>query len=523
MVFGLIGVFSAVFLAAAGVECIYFVHMLQLNSYRWERYLKWAGERPAAVFGVKRIFVLLALAALLVSHPTAAACAASAVIALHALLNRPKKAKKPLVYTSRVKRLLVTYGVLSALAVVGGYFTGIMGAVVIYPVCLFLTPLIVLLANFVNLPVEKGVNRYYFNDARRILQSMPDLIVIGITGSYGKTSTKQYLHKLLSVKYHVLMTPESYNTTLGVVRTVREQLKATHEIFIVEMGARQPGDIREICDLVKPKFGIITSIAPQHLETFKTIENIVRTKFELCRALPPDGVCFLNMDNAHILEQSAKVEQKFIGYGLNGGGRLPDASDYHARDISVSSAGSDFTIVAPDGGSCQYSTKILGRHNIQNLLGAAAAANTLGVSLDELVYPMKTMVPARHRLEMIRSAGPITYIDDAYNSNPDGAKAALDVLSMCRGLKFLLTPGMVELGDQQDALNYEFGRQAAAVCDFIIIVGRNDSIRRGLEDSGFPSQRLYVAENLDDALSRLKQIETPCFVLLENDLPDNYL
>ena len=143
------------------------------------------------------------------------------------------------------------------------------------------------------------ISHGYVKDARRILESMPGLTVIGITGSYGKTSTKNFLHSLLSVKYNVLMTPESYNTTMGVVRTVRERLRPTHQVFIVEMGAKNPGDIREICDLVRPKYGMITSIGEQHLETFKTLDNIIKTKFELADAIPRRD-CLLNLDNRYI-------------------------------------------------------------------------------------------------------------------------------------------------------------------------------------------------------------------------------
>ena len=151
-------------------------------------------------------------------------------------------------------------------------------------------PFLVLLANLINRPVERAIDRYYINDAARILRQMPELKIIGVTGSYGKTSVKYFLSALLSVRYNVLYTPGNYNTTLGVVRTVREQMKPFHEIFVCEMGARETGDIKEICDLVHPEYGIITSIGPQHLQSFHTIDNIIATKFELADAVPPSGM-----------------------------------------------------------------------------------------------------------------------------------------------------------------------------------------------------------------------------------------
>ena len=155
----------------------------------------------------------------------------------------------------------------------------------------------ILIADIVNKPINHMINKKYINEAKKIINGMPNLIVIGVTGSYGKTSTKNFLYKLLSSKYNVLMTPKNYNTTLGVTMTIRNELKATHEIFICEMGATRVNDIKEICDIVKPKYGIITSVGPQHLESFKTIENVIKTKFELADSIPQEGLVLLNYDN----------------------------------------------------------------------------------------------------------------------------------------------------------------------------------------------------------------------------------
>ena len=144
------------------------------------------------------------------------------------------------------------------------------------------SPFLVLAANFLNKPIEKAINRWFINDAKRILKSCPDLTVIGVTGSYGKTSVKFILKTLLEARFNVLATPESYNTPMGVVITVRNHLRATHEVFVCEMGARHVGDIKEICDIVHPNHGIITSVGPQHLETFFTLDNVKKTKFYVC-------------------------------------------------------------------------------------------------------------------------------------------------------------------------------------------------------------------------------------------------
>ncbi|HJD24513.1 MAG TPA: UDP-N-acetylmuramoyl-tripeptide--D-alanyl-D-alanine ligase [Firmicutes bacterium] len=505
-----------------GVLTLHYVHMLQLNSYRPERYVRWMKENRTALFNQLGWMALafVAVAAFLLK-PTdwqvRGACAA--LLAIHFVLNLPKKAKKPLVFTHRVQRLLATLAVLLAAVGLVVYFTGMVrlsvGLLFLWPV---LTPLAVLAANYINHPVEAAISRRYVNDARRRLEGMPRLITIGITGSYGKTSTKNFLNALLSVKYNVLMTPESYNTTMGVVRTVRERLLPTHEVFIAEMGAKNVGDIREICDLVHPRYGVITSIGEQHLETFGTVENIVKTKFELADAVPPDGKVFLNADNEYIRGRMGQVAAPVVTYGAAPGSQ----ADYRAEEITVGASGSAFTVVAPDGESRRFTTKLLGAHNIQNITGCIAVAHSLGIPLAELAAPVRRLKPVEHRLQLL----PNGYIDDAYNSNPAGFRAALDVLGGFEGQRVLVTPGMVELGERQAALNKELGGYAASRCDYAVLVGEKQAppLKEGLLEAGFPEERLYVAKDLAEGLAWVNGLpaEGRRTVLLENDLPDNF-
>ena len=350
----------------------------------------------------------------------------------------------------------------------------------------------------------------------KILNSMDNLTVIGITGSYGKTSTKNFLASLLAARYNVLMTPESYNTTMGVVRTVREKLLPVHDVLIVEMGARRPGDIAEICELVRPKYGIITAIGEQHLETFKTVENIIGAKFELADYIPDDGLIFLNGDDEYI--KNKKTGKPVVTYSVRAG----SGCDYTAFDISVSREGSRFTVAAPGGERCVFTTKLLGAHNIQNITGCIAVAHRLGIPLSELVLPIRRLKPVEHRLQLL----PNGYIDDSYNSNPAGFRAALDVLSQFDGQRVLVTPGMVELGERQYRLNRELGAYAASRCDYAVLVGEKQAppLREGLLEAGFQEERLFIAPDLHKAIEIVNSLpnEGQRTVLLENDLPDNY-
>ncbi len=499
------------------VQAVYFTHMLQLNSYRTERYKKWCTENEKKLVSIPRMLPFLCVFLLWLTGRTAdwvVYAAGTAVLALTAILNWPKKAKKPLVVTARVKRLFVTQGLLCAglcalywfwsprgLAFIG------LGSMVVW--------LFTGAANAINTPLENHFAKGYVKDAARRLAAMPDLTVVGITGSYGKTSVKNYLNALLSAKYNVLMTPGSYNTTMGVVRTIREMLRPSHQIFIAEMGAKQKNDIKEICDLVCPTYGIITSIGEQHLETFGSLDNIIATKFELADAIPENGYAILNYDNEYIRSRAVAVPTVTYGGADSGAG-------YRYSDMTVDTHGCQFTLTAPDGESCRYTTHLLGGHNIQNLAGCMALAHTLGISLKEMVYPIRLLKPVEHRLQLL----PNGYIDDAYNSNPAGFRSALDTLSAFSAQRVLVTPGMVELGERQDALNRELGEYAATKCDWAVLVGLKQAppLKEGLLAGGFPEERIFVAATLTEGLNFVNNLprDGERIVLLENDLPDNF-
>lgn len=500
------------------VQFVFCTHMIQLNGYRPERFYRWCRVNPHRIFATRRYAMLVpAAAGSLVMLGGAQAwvlylmCFA---LLLNTLLNLPSKAKKPLVYTARVKRLLVTasilwIAVLTALWFAPVWLSSLLILVLSAPVFLW-----AMLANLINQPIETAVQQYYINDAKRLLKAKGDMPVIGITGSYGKTSTKNYLTALLATRYNVLMTPESYNTPMGVVRTIRERLKPSHQIFVCEMGACRVGEIKELCDLVHPTYGLITSIGEQHLETFGSVQNIIDTKFELADALPKNGFVVVNEDNAYI--HGHDVDVRRIGYSVDG------KADYVATDITVSAAGSSFTLTAPDGESRRFTTKLLGAHNIQNLTGCIAVAHTLGIPLEELVYPVRMLKSVAHRLQMV----PGGFIDDAFNSNPAGFRAALDVLAAFEGERVLVTPGMVELGEVQELRNRELGEYAATRCDRAYLVGLKQAppLKEGLMAGGFPEDKIVTVANLNEALDLIKALplDPGRIVLLENDLPDSY-
>ena len=524
----MINVFFVILFAAALAAVIlgvrYTLHMFQQSSYQYQSYWRYMKTHPVMTM-LPFAGVVLLLGSLFAGRSLAVVMVILALELLYmillVLMYWPRAAKKKLVITARVKRLIATTAVLYVLICLivllvtknfwwPMFWLAALGAM--------LSPYMVLLANLINRPIEKGINQYYIRDARRMLKACPNLKIIGITGSYGKTSVKYYLHTLLGAKYDVLMTPESFNTPMGVVKTIRGSLKATHEIFLCEMGARHVGDIKEICDIVDPQIGVITSLGYQHLETFKTLDHIVGTKRELFDALPAGGPRFVNGDNEFVKQYG--VNQGAVTYGLEEG------NAYRAYDLEYSEKGTRFMVQAPDGSREEFTTRLLGEHNVINITGAIAVSHELGIPLDKLKIPVRRLEGAPHRLQPI-AKGKTIIIDDAYNSNPTGAHMALKTLGMFQGVRVLVTPGMVELGEQEDHYNYELGREATQHCDYIVLVGhrQTESIQRGVTDTDFDREHFYVAENLQDAMNYVYGIVTnqKLIVLLENDLPDNYL
>ncbi len=531
----------------------YILHMFQQNSYKPREYAEWMRVTSnigrllgKSLFGILSfLFFLVALIFPQIMEKSGKGflfilIAACGMNWMTMVVNRPHQAKKPLVYTPRVKRMIFTTAVIYTVCIAGFVFVYVIddlagpvsmmhfmlydlpgvfsrtGALLTF---LFIVqPFLILFVNLINHPVEKGIDQHYINDAARILRQMPDLKIIGVTGSYGKTSVKYFLSTLLSSQYNVLHTPGNYNTTLGVVRTIREQIKPFHEIFVCEMGAREVGDIKEICDLVHPQYGIITSIGPQHLQSFHMIENIVRTKFELADAIPAQGKVFLNFDNTYIREH--KIDKNVVSYGTGG-----EQVDFCAYGITVSPEGSAFKMKDENGREYDFHTRLVGNHNVQNIAGAIAVAHTLGISMEKLVYPVRQLESVPHRLQLVKQGNRII-LDDSYNSNKSGFEAALDTLAMFKELRILMTPGMVELGDKQYDENKEAGVYAADKCDYAVLVGREQTkpIQDGLLQGGFPENKMILVDTLQEAFQMVNAIpgEKQKVVLIENDLPDNY-
>ena len=504
--------------------------MMQQNSYRIERYRRWLRTSADTTSWPRLAGMIVALAALVAFGTDRIGMTLIGAFALGNIWYlSTRRYKKPLVMTPRARRIYITSAIISvavaaiaAIAYGGHSWLGpAFAAAVALQLLYCASHMVTIAAVWLLQPLEDRINRRYRDDAARILASCRGLKVVGITGSYGKTSTKHYLKRILDEHFATCMTPGSYNTTMGVVRTVREYLKPYDEVFIVEMGAKQPGDIKEICDLVHPSYGILTAVGEQHLESFGSIENVQRTKFELIDSLPSDGYAAVNNDFPYAAAREV-TNVTCDRYAVSN----PAGAQWTATDIVYSPEGTTFTVNGPDGFSMQLQTRLVGECNISNLLGAIAMAVRLGVPQEKIRFAVADIRQVEHRLNMRRTPGGITIIDDAFNSNPTGSAMALDVLSgMTGGRRIVVTPGMIELGDRQEELNRQLGRKIAGCADIAIIVGRynREAISSGASEGGMPEGNVIITDTFAQAQARLGQIMQPGdTVLYENDLPDTF-
>lgn len=382
-------------------------------------------------------------------------------------------------------------------------------------------PYVLILVVFILTPVEKRIYNHYKKMALDKLNKMNNLNIIGITGSFGKTSTKMILDSILKTTYKGFYTPASFNTPNGILITINNEPTIFNDYFISEMGAKNVGEIKELCDLVHPKYGILTSIGAAHLESFKSLDNVCKTKFELIESLPEDGVAILNKDDEYQRKYKLKNKCEVIWIGID------KEADVMADNIKITNKGTSFDVIFK--GSKKkiiVSTILLGQKNIYNILSGIALAKHLGVNDKAIIQGVKNIAPINHRLE-IKENKNMTIIDDSFNSNPEGAKNALEVLSLMNGDKIIITPGMIEMGDEQERLNENFGKQIADVCDKVYLVGKKQTepIYNGLMKKKYNKDNIFVYNSFKDAYNEVVRTSSnkKITVLIENDLPDSYM
>lgn len=529
--------------------------LYQLSAYRLKELRTAVKRKRPAYFLLSPIAASVCFAVCAAVYPFlrndcfAVMLALPLIAGIAAAVNAHLSAKVKLAFTARLKRFITVFAIIAAILSAG--------LSVMYPPLFALAPIFpgivaFLFAAIITSPIEKRRNARFVTAAKTVLAARADLIKIGVTGSYGKTTAKNLLSAFLSKEYSTCVTPGNYNTPMGIALTVRDELLADDEVFVAEMGARYRGDIRELCDIVSPSIAVITAIGTQHLETFGSEENLLVTKNELIEALPADGVAIFNGDNdgaIKLYDRCAKrrlisgsdeeAVQKLYALFSTGDRRTkcktaagvkPTEEEVKALsrfdafygDICYAARGMEFTLVL-NGRAARITTALLGAHVPSMIAECALTANYLGVSLEKIKFAASEVKAVAHRLELLYN-GDDVIIDDAYNGNEAGAQNALEVLSkFSPRIRVLITPGIVELGEHGEAANARIGELAAVSCDYVIFVGGNASaLARGAKSAGMNVDNVAEVRDLDGAVEKLKTIKGEKAVLFENDLPDNY-
>jgi UDP-N-acetylmuramoyl-tripeptide--D-alanyl-D-alanine ligase len=515
-----------------------FLHILQLEEYLTPQYFRWAWHNRGrylrlsylalAVGGLAIALGLLSFGNDAVAAVGAGAWLVAAVAVLGTQYRSTTIAKKPLVLTARARRILlaaaawcvILIAVGVGLGLLGGSRTGVALGMIVATLVATLGCYPILLANLTLWPFEEmSRRRFQGMAAAELARQRPR--IIAITGSAGKTTTKELVAHLLSAKYRVLKTPASFNTPLGIARTVNDSLRG-QEYFVVEMGAYKRGEIAKLCRLVDgPDISVITTVNAQHLERFGSLEATAEAKFEIVGGLKEGGTAVLNFDVEAIRGRAAAYGGiRLISFGVES-----EEAELRGRNVVETENGLEF-YVQFGGETAHVVTQLLARHNATNVLAAMGVGLSCGLELGYMAAAIRQFRPPEHRLAPMQAANGVTVLDDAYNANPEGIIGAIEVLGRyAPRRRILVTPGLIEMGKEKAAYHARIGKAAAANADVAFLVGPKQTadIKAAMVEASFPGPSLHVVRGLGEARETLAKIGAPGDVILyANDLPDQF-
>lgn len=516
------------------------LHYFQQEEYDSIRFAAWWWQAPGFDKRLSLALLFVFLVAFLVPGGWEYAAAPLLLFfAARAEADPTKSAKKPLAMTARATRIyrvalglfvLIAFALFAAAlyAHAGASRLGMDWLWLLLILLVQMLPDTLIIGNFLLRPFEAATQRKLRAEATAKLAYLQPT-VIGITGSFGKTSTKHILFHILSAAAPSLMTPGSVNTIMGITRVIREQLKPEHRFFVVEMGDYEPGAVAEKCAFVPPHISAITAVGIEHFERFKTMDAIAATKFEIAHDVwSRGGVCVINatqLDTAYHAYLSQPALTRLV---VDAPPSAEKPGAFYLHDIQQTAHGLKLKLQTPAGEVLAIETPLYGRQHASNIAVAVVLALELGVPASTIVMALKSTPQTKHRLEVKRTGLPYIMIDDAYNSNPEGFAAALDILDIvgrdAGGRRILLTPGMVELGTLHDAEHARLGALAATKADWIIAVNptRFASFNVAARTAN-PQLRIDEVPNLAAARALLDaEVQPNDVVLFENDLPELY-
>ncbi len=348
-----------------------------------------------------------------------------------------------------------------------------------------------------------------------------DLIVIGITGSYGKSSTKEFLYQILSQKFNgsagspqvILKTAENINSEIGIAQTILNDLKPEHKIFICEMGAYRQGGIKLLADIIQPKIGILTGINEQHLATFGSQEKIINAKFELIKALPRRGIAVLNTDNRLVKENDLRFTIQDL--------RKIKCSLEEIDSLKINKDSLAFKIQDVD-----FKAALAGRQNVINLLLAIRCGQELGMNLSEISQAVAKIKPLPKTMELKQGKEGVQIIDDTYSANPQGVISALEHLKLWQAKKIIVMPCLIELGKTSEKIHQKIGESIGQICDLAVITTKDkfSEIEKSAVNAGMSPKNIVFLQNPDRIFEKLKPyLESENVILLESRVPEKLI
>jgi len=434
--------------------------------------------------------------------------------------NYQRSTKTSLKFTSKLKNLLLLSTLILVLISIPSYFLLSPTAAIVTTLIFLLTPFpLFFLALLALKPYEIINRRYTITNTRNTILSQKNLDIIGITGSYGKTSTKNFLYHILDHHHYSLKTPASYNTVFGIAKVIDLELVSRVDSFITEYGAYVRGEIKELTQMVPPTYGILTAIGSQHLERFKTLENTALAKFELIDAVNPQNA-LLNIDNDriknHLSTNSKYSSAKTYSF------KDKDTSFFVTKH-SLSPKGCSFTIQHQNRRR-DFSTNLFGTSNLENLVAAVSMSLMLKVPVATIKKALSTLTPAPNRLEL-KTINNSTIIDNTYSSNVQGFSSILTDLGKLKGKKAILTPGIVELGAETESTHLQLGKLAGKTFNTFVLIGkssRTDALAKGISSTNKKAEITFLSDHTQYWPTVEKLSQNHNWILLENDLTDNY-
>ena len=353
------------------------------------------------------------------------------------------------------------------------------------------------------------------------IKSASGLRVVAITGSYGKTSTKEFLSTILSKKFKVLSTKEHQNSEIGVAKRILEDLRPSHQIFIAEVGAYNKGKVKEVCSILKPSIGIVTGVNEQHLALFGSLENLLSAEGgrELAEFLEKDGLLVVNGDNKHCLDLIKKFNGEERIYSEN---NRTLNSDIWAEDISIRKNFISFLARNKKGELADFRANVLGKQNVQNLLASVLVARELGMDFGEISDACKNIKQEAAGIVQKHGKHGIDIIDSSYSANPDGVLADLDYLSIFPQKKVIVMPCLIELGKKSSEIHKKIGRKIGEVCDLAIITSKDNfkELKKGVMEAGITEKDILLCDNPQEIYSAITLFcKSGDAVLLEGRIP----